>query len=378
MQRFKSDRLAIQGISAVLLCGVAFAASAEQMMKALPAPVVAQPVAALPAVQQPAAAMQPIAAPAAVVAPAAISPVAIPAGQPTKPMSQTSPSAAPPMSQMKLAPPSQSGGMAQLNSAAVCGLNTTPRIININGTQSSIVFQPGSQLNIAGCGFGKNGRAQLSGGEAAVLLRIDSWEDSNIHAHIDAALGGLSDLSRVNLTIYPNDGPVIYLPVTHSFHAARETIRVAPPPGLGVYSQLYGAPKMGVAPDGKSTTIERNATFTPFCPSVTDQSQMVDIWPIDSEFFKLGFEVVGVDYKNMTNQVQNDNLVEQMVLVGQNGGANYEASTKRIVVTFQGHSSYAKKQVTVGDDGYSTCTSRYSVSLIATGPRGIDPYKPRQ
>jgi hypothetical protein len=276
--------------------------------------------------------------------------------------------------QMSPAVPAPTATQQSADPAAVCGTNTTPRITNINGTQSSIVFQPGSQLDIAGCGFGKSGRAQLSGGGYAILLRIDSWEDSNIHAHIDAEWSGLPDSNSVNFVIYPNGGPVISPPVTHSFKAARETVRVALPPELGTYSQLYGAPKMSVSPDGKSTIIERNGNFIPFCPGVTDQSQIVDIWPIDSEFFKLGFEVVGVDYQNKTKQVVADNIAEQDVLVGNNGGATYDASNKRIVVTFQGHSMYAKKQQTGGDDGYSACTSRYSVSLIATGPRGFAPW----
>ena len=72
MKRIKNFRLATQGITAVLLFGIAFAAGAEQMMRALPAPAATQPVAALPAVQQ-------------IAAPAAARP-------------------APPMSQMKLLP----------------------------------------------------------------------------------------------------------------------------------------------------------------------------------------------------------------------------------------------------------------------------------
>ncbi len=258
--------------------------------------------------------------------------------------------------------------------AAACSMDTTPRITSINGTQSSVVFQPGGQLDIAGCGFGKSGRVQFSGGGYAVILAIDSWEDSNIHAHIDAALSGMLDLSGVNFTVFPNGGPVINSSVTHSFRAARETVRVALPPELGIYSQLYGKPKMTVSPDGKSTIIERSANFATSCPSVTDQGQMVDIWPIDSGFFEQGFEVSGVDYQNKTNQVVADNNVEQDVLVGRSGGATYDILKKSIVVTFQGHSAYAKKEQTAGNDGSSTCTSRYSVSLIATGPRGFAPW----
>ena len=47
MLRRKSNQFATQGIAAVLLLfGFAFAASAEQMMRALPAPAAVQPIAA--------------------------------------------------------------------------------------------------------------------------------------------------------------------------------------------------------------------------------------------------------------------------------------------------------------------------------------------
>ena len=270
--------------------------------------------------------------------------------------------------------------MAQLNSAAACGMNTTPRISNINGTQSGTVFKPGDSLNIVGCGFGKNGRAQLIGGGAAVQLKIDSWEDSNIHAHIDAALGGVLDFGGAKLTISPNGSPAITSQVAHSFRATRETINIPLPPELGDYSQVYavtGLLKRIV--DGQYTRVEREFTYTPFCPSVTTQSELVDVWRIDSSVYDKGFIVLGVVYANRTNQNNTDNDdVEEFPVGGNDGGAIYDDANRKVTVTFQAHSTYKKKRVLgipikeVG--GSSRCTSAYLVSLTLNGPRGVAPF----
>lgn len=313
MQRIKNGRLATQGLTAVLLFSTAFASSAAQVIR------------------------------------------------------------------RRVPPPP--AGVVQLSPAAACAKDNTPRIGNINGTQSFVVLlQPGSQLNIAGCGFGNGGQAYLSVGVGvAVPLIVDTWNDSNINAHIDTAIGGVRDIGPLNVHVKPNGAPELASASasggSSSFHAARETALWALPPSLGKYSQVYGTPKVSLSPDGKSTLVERDSTYSPFCPPVTDQeARMQDIWKLDGGSFEQGFELDGVVYQNMTNQLQQNNYLEEIILVGKDGGAYYLASAKSIIVTFQGHSAYTKKSGAVGDP-VSDCTSRYSVSLKLTGPRGISPFK---
>ncbi len=343
MQRSKNSHLATRGITVALLCSFACAASgAEQMMRARPAPSAAQ----------------------SVVAPAGLPPVANPSGTP--------------MPQRTLPPPSQGGGMAQLNSAAGCASNNTPRIGNINGRLSGgILFQPGDSLNIAGCGFGSGGQAYLSVGiGVAVPLIVETWSDSNIRAHIDAALGGVTDIGTLNVHVRPNGAPELASAGSSSFHAARETGQWALPPALGKYSNVYGTPKASLSTDGKSTIVERNARYIPFCPPQKDQSDMVDLWSTDSDHLKQGFKVDGVIFQNMTIQDTSVSPLQQNVLVGTEARAQHEESKKRIVVIFEGHSSYDRKSLgDGGGSGYSQCTSRYSVSARITGPRGISPFK---
>jgi hypothetical protein len=125
------------------------------------------------------------------------------------------------------AQPSQGGGMAQLNSVAACASDNTPRISNINGTQSGVAFQPGSKLNISGCGFSKGGQAYLSGGGTTVPLKIDSWDASNIHAHIDAPITGVLDIDSAKVSISPSGAPVIESKNTiGKFMASRRTYLV--------------------------------------------------------------------------------------------------------------------------------------------------------
>jgi hypothetical protein len=361
MKRAENSRLILQGITAFVLFGLTFVASADQAMHALP-----KPTSALPAVQSTAL-------------PAVQQPVAQPPGPLTKPMSQSAPSA-PPMNQMKLPPLPQGRGMAQLGSDAACGLDNTPRIGSVNGRSSGgFDFKPGDTLNIGGCGFGSAGQVYLSVGVGvAVPLIVDTWNDSNIHAHIDVALGGVPDVGVLNVHVKPNGTAELASAGGSSFHAVRETNPWALPPALGKYSQVYGQPTATLSSDGKATVVERKKDYTndtPFCPAVTNQeAQMQDIWKLDGSSFKPGFKIESVDYKNMTNQVEADNLVEEDVLVGQNGSAYYLSSAKSIIVTFQGHSIYTKKSWsnTIPD---SLCTSRYTVSAIISGPRGISPFK---
>jgi hypothetical protein len=278
------------------------------------------------------------------------------------------------------AQPSQGGGVAMLNPDVACANNSTPRISTINGKkfatllQSGILFQPGSKLDIAGCGFGPGGQAYLNAGDRTVPLKIDSWKDSHVVAKIDDALGGVPDFGMLTVYVKPNSAPVITLAGPSSFRAARETIQIALPPARGVYSKVYGTPKTNVSPDGKFTKVERKSRFTPYCPT---QPEFMDIWPIDSGFFNQGFEVVSVDYKNWTNQVVGEDINSQFGVSEYSGRAQYEASKKRIAVMFQGHSTYQKKGVGVASDfdGSSECTSLYFVSLTVTGPRGVAPFK---
>ena len=155
MQRIKNFRLASQTITAVLLFGIAFAANADMMMKAMPSPVPAnQPT------QDPN--WRTLSPPPAIVAPAVTK---APVG----------------------------GGVIQGNSTTACVSNKTPRISSINGRSSGgIVFQPGDRLDISGCGFGISGtgfsnQAGLVGQNWEVQLVIDTWNDAAGRPSVDAA-----------------------------------------------------------------------------------------------------------------------------------------------------------------------------------------------
>jgi hypothetical protein len=275
--------------------------------------------------------------------------------------------------QRRIPPPP--AGVAQLSPVAACATDNTPRIGNINGTQSGIVFQPGSQLNIVGCGFGKNGQVYLSGG-TTMQLKIDSWSESNILAQIDPDLGGVLDFGGVSVNVKPNGLPGMASIATNGFKAARETALWALPSSFAKYSKVYGAPEVSVSLDGKYTFVERNRTYRPFCPPVEDQEdRMQDIWQLDGAFDEQEFEAVGVDYQNLTDQSYGDFTANQVILVGKNGGAEYSRGTKSLVVTFQGRSFYNKVGLVGLGGGFSYCTSRYSVSLKLTGPRGVAPFK---
>jgi hypothetical protein len=299
---------------------------------------------------------------------------------------------------MNRAPAAPPGGVAQLNPNAACVSNPAPRIGNINGTQSGIVLQPGSELIIAGCGFGRSGQVYLSGGGTTVPLKIDSWGESIIRAQVEPTLGGLPDFGGVKVNIKPNGLPVISSIETNSFKAAREQVVVAIPPGVvGVYSGIYGPPtvtSVGLVSQISGKPIARilRSHLYPggFCPAVTDQAgQMTDSWPAD--FLASGFSVSAVNYRNETDAKNWNTQQVQWVAVGNDGSARYDATQKRVFATFQGSSMYVKKGGTLETivnaafnpvklyeslkNSGSACTSSYTLSLSVTGPRGISPFK---
>jgi len=359
MKNIKDVRSATQGIAAVLLFGIAFSANAD-VMKAMPAPVVTQTL----------------------VAPAVPS-----ATTPITPNTTISPKS-----------PAPSGGVMLFSPAAACVSNNTPRIGNVNGTQSGIEFKPGDTLNISGCGFGNKGGVVLLNNLQAPLI-INKWSDANIIAKIDPMLSKYFDASQVKLTVTPNGSNQITSLVTYKFRAAREDTLVKVLWGLSnqdpevaedssTYSKIYGNPSIHYAADDKSTIVERNLIVRRdgggFCPPVTNQeNEMKDFWQIYvlPENVNAGFEAVELVYQNNTDPDSTDNDDVQNVLVGNAGGASVQKVgrtngvqvPKRVAVTFQGHSRYHKKGALGVGGGYSECTSKYSVSLRVRGPRGI-PY----
>ena len=330
MQHINNSQFVKQAIGAVLLFGFVFAASgAEQMMRGRPAPTAPQP---LPA-------------------PTSIQPTVV----------------------TKQVPSSQGGGVAQIAPAAACVSNNAPRISNINGTQSVIVFKPGDSLNIVGCGFGKGGKVQLSSAGYIVPLIVNAWDDANILARIDPALSHVPDLTNVmSLSVQPNGASMIFSKgSSYSFLAAREDAIVALDPNPGIYSDIYGAAKK-IATSSfirVSRHLNQDSNVSWYCPKVSNQvSQMSDFFPVKP--LAAGFEPI-VTYTNETDQTNWDTQKVQWVLVGNGGSAKYDPVNKAITVTFQGNSVYTKKNLL--DGGYSTCTSSYTVSLKARGPRGMPP-----
>ena len=382
MRRFKNVRWAAQGITAVLLFGMAFVAGgAEQMMRAPSVSTTVQSIAAPTAVVAPAGNTPPTpgvqmkptpASQAAKPVPAAKQPIP----DPEDPVFRTLPSPAAAVFAPARTKPS---GVIQVSPAAACGMNNTPRIGSINGRSSGgIVFQPGDKLDIVGCGFGYQGRegrpAELVGNGQQISLIIDTWNDAHITAHIDAGKTGIPDLDSIKLKVWPYGAPILS-DVAHKFRAARETTQIAFPQygNYNVLSKVLGKVtmvEMG-SPGNKSAMVQRNnpmlindPAIKGTCPHIT-QTQLVDIFPVD---IKKGFEVLGVEYANQPFGGINSGDV-QTVIIGNNGGAIWDSEANTVTVTFQGRCDYWK------DQGLNNRMSRYGVSLTVRGPRGVNPLR---
>jgi len=270
------------------------------------------------------------------------------------------------------------GGAALLNPDAACGSDNTPRISSINGTTHGFDIQPGQKLSIVGCGFGRNGQAYLSGGGTTIELKIDSWKDSTVVAHVDAALSGVRDFDATKVNVKPNGAAVLGSIETNKFRAARVDSVVALPPELGNYSPIYGAVNRRLSLDKKSTRVERDGNGT--CGAIdTQEKNMQDSWTVN--FLADGFEVQGVTYYNKTNQGTSYSTGKQTgtrSLEGSAGRATWDPSTKTVSVVFQGNHEklVGSSGGGVGADDVDRCTSLYFVSLNVSGPRGFSPMKP--
>ena len=326
MWYIKNSQLAKQGITAVLLFGIASGAGAQQMQQ-----------------------MQPI----------HIAPNAGAGGRPQ-------------------APSAGAGSRPQkavLNMKSGVMTSCASSILRINGRQGGNVFTPGDVLNIDGCGFvGSAAGAQAwlnghnGGGVYKIPLIIDAWSSGNIRAHIDAALSGVPDLNNnVTVDIQPSGAPVIELPGMNSFRAARVQFDLEVYGHPGLYSLIYGYPDVG-----GDASVTRDLKKQGTCPVVTNQqTQMVDSWLVD--FLRNGFEVVGVKYENEENSLEQNHPPTKggiETVVGNEGGAYYDAAKKRVFVTFQGRSIYWP------DDPHgpmSECASYYILSMTVSGPRGFNP-----
>ena len=336
MQSIKNFRLATQGITAVLLFGIAFAAcGAEQMMRALPAP----------------AAAQPIVAPTAVVAPA-------------KPPNLNATIALPPTT--------KSGGVMQLSPDAACAMNNTPRISSINGRSSAYnTFSPGDELKISGCGFGKGGTISLLDFQKQDIFKnqpviIKSWNENNIVVQIPPGITGVLD-KNCWLNVMPNGAPAITSTVAQAFFAAREDYSLGLPMRSNrsftvKYSQAFGVvrnilnPPQATIADHVPTFIERIYSTNGICPNIQDpQTQMVDTWHIDSktDAFDGGYTAVGIKFINETKPINNGASV---------GSPGATFSNDTVTVHYQG-----------AKDNLGRCSSRYDIALIVRGPRGILP-----
>jgi len=332
MQRINIFKLAIEGITTVLLFGIAFAANADVMMKALPAPVVAKPP-----------------NPNTTIAPKTVLPTVPAAG-------------------------------ALLKPDAAC-LNNISRVNGINGKLGGIVFFPGLVLNITGCGFGNSGQVALIG---VGPLFIDGWTNTNIIAHIDPALSHVRDIdSGVKLYIKPMNATEILSQATFSFKAVhQETVIPLRNPQNGVFSSIYGKPNAIVV--GNLTRVTRNLQGQQ-CPAVEFGHQNDVMWDefqfyISDDSVPNGvgtlsgsagpdhgpFVVTHVNFTNETDQSNWNNQGMQTVIVGNGGSAEYDSAKSLIKVIFQGHSTYSKGK-------NSSCTSGYTVSLNVNAPRGFKP-----
>jgi hypothetical protein len=341
-------------MAALLLLGIALAPAAAQVRRALPRPTVAAPTAGTPATA-------PAPAPTATVQrqPTAATPAATPVG----------------------------GGVAQVSADAVCASNNTPRVNNVNGQQSGIVYRPGSSLTIAGCGFGAAGQvyAYLSGGGALVPLIIDSWQDAKVIAHVDAALKGVLDIESVKVNIKPAASPVIgSVESTGRFEASRQTYRVTK--NIPRYVKLvasYNTTTLGgwgQPAGGGPVAIENDGSVRRLTTGLVERADATDaLLPLDPG---KGFKVTDLHVEWLTIQRNNGetNVLTHRVVMfrGMNqlaprSGGGWNVLAGDAFLQDETDPKLPRACFTATAPIRNCIYSHYQVSVDVTGPVGVTP-----
>jgi hypothetical protein len=106
-----------------------------------------------------------------------------------------------------------------------CSMDSTPRILRVNGGQTPGIFTPEAKYNqytIVGCSFGQQqGTAHIfAAGGFSANLNIDYWSNTGITAHLDPSLAGVLDQNNVTLVVAPPEQQQIQKS-GYKFYAAR-------------------------------------------------------------------------------------------------------------------------------------------------------------
>lgn len=275
----------------------------------------------------------------------------------------------------------------------------TSGVGSVNGRRQGIVFTPGANYVIQGCGFGdQTGKVYVVERAGQIPLQVQSWNSSAIRASIDAGLSGVRDMSHATLVVQPARGAQL-TQTGDRFYAARASVPYVMPAQYIQLNTTVGWPPRFQITNAKTTFVLRSyctgdskCAADPyellvyrdtgkFCASWPSSAK--DVWmlaEVDARLANSGFQIddgniVVYSFTDTTPNASGDTSSGADYWDWQEnnmGSFSYSEQNGNLYVQPSAH-SYYKGSFTFGvpTSQISDCDSSYSVTLAVSGPRGV-------
>lgn len=231
----------------------------------------------------------------------------------------------------------------------------------LNGVAGG-VLEPGGDYELGGSGFGTGtGSVFLRHQGRTIPMRVMHWSDSQIFASVPADVSGLPDARSVELAVGPLGKPAL-ISKRFGFRAARADLPMT------ITNDMFAHDP------GRYTRIANIDVPTNIAPTsraFKDGSYVVNRYLEDGGGTKRCFEpgVARIRIDVPLNPGFGISSAYFSHMDDNRGGyaMNWEPNALRVDYGVQ--RNYTPRFVAVGGDG--SCTSRYSVRVTVTGPRGM-------
>lgn len=247
-----------------------------------------------------------------------------------------------------------------------------PGIHRLNGATRG-QFEPGGNYEITGLGFGAaRGSVFLRHQGRTLQLAVAHWSDTVIYADLPADLSGLPDAGNVQLHVGPN-GKAPYQSEKFGFRAARADVLLPITDAMYRYDPnetTVGSLRVALAAAPRSKSYQNGYYAVSRFIQDDDQKRCINPWFDQIRWnvpLKPGFEVTRYEFRHDPARDWEDGG-DSVRMRGQYS-ARWDGDMLRI--DYAVARSYTQPYVLLPSSG--SCSSRYEVQFIVTGPRGMSP-----
>ena len=253
--------------------------------------------------------------------------------------------------------------------------NSKPGIHQVNNKRTG-VFEPGAMYLIQGNGFGdEGGNVVLRKPNQAHLadLKVVRWHNSYVFVEVPDNISGIPDYDKVHLTVAPAKAAPFHSNA-FGFYAAREAVKLAsvPEQAIAPYKR-----NLEFIPIIKHNLGGKNGTFSVSRWQIDDNrwgcfDKERDRFYVKDVPLKPGFEITDLQWTH-DRLVNNEDKHFVRTSVGPYSLEWLDSNTAQLTSGVQ--RVYRKNGVFAGSSqpmpGTADCSSFYTATVIAVGPRGM-------